>query len=155
MGHAHVWAQPHPREKTLPRPKNGFNLGRRLRLAQAQPRPTSLAAATNSPRIPQDATPATVLTTSYTTACPGAGPSMASGETSVSPEHGLSLDNIDKRTPDATSPPRAETTDIGMATETARLMSSLLYTIRDELPCALHHTYHYFNNCDSDNTSTS
>jgi hypothetical protein len=31
---------------------------------------------------------------------------------------------------------------------------SLLYAIRDELPCTFHHAYHYFNNCDSDNTST-
>jgi hypothetical protein len=41
-----------------------------------------------------------------------------------------------------------------MATKTTGLVSSLLYAIWDELPCAFHHTYHYFNNYDSDNTST-
>jgi hypothetical protein len=78
---------------------------------------------------------------------------MASGGTSTSPEHGLDLDNIDERTPDATNP-SAETTDNGMAIETTGLVTSLLYAIRDELPCAFHHTYHYSNNYDSDNTST-
>jgi hypothetical protein len=32
-------------------------------------------------------------------------------------------------------------------------MSSLLYAIRGELLCAFHHTYHCFNNNDSDNIS--
>jgi hypothetical protein len=41
-------------------------------------------------------------------------------------------------------------TDDGMATEQ---MSSLLYAIQKELLCTVHHTYHYFNNYDSDNTS--
>jgi hypothetical protein len=78
---------------------------------------------------------------------------MASGGTSASPEHGLGLDNIDKRTLVATIP-SAETTYNGMATGTTGLMSSLLYAIWDELPCAFHHTYHYFNNYDLDSTST-
>jgi hypothetical protein len=33
------------------------------------------------------------------------------------------------------------------------LTSSLLYAIRGELPCGFHHTYHCFDNNDSDNTS--
>jgi hypothetical protein len=37
-----------------------------------------------------------------------------------------------------------------MAIETTGLVSSLLYAIRDELPC----TFHYFNNYNSDNSST-
>jgi hypothetical protein len=85
-------------------PEDSFSLSRKLHLARAWPRPTSLAVATNSPRIPQEATLATVLTTPYTTACPGTGPAMALGETSASPEHGLGPNNIDKRTPDATNP---------------------------------------------------
>jgi hypothetical protein len=78
---------------------------------------------------------------------------MASGGTSASPEHGLGLDNIDERTPDATNS-SAETSDNGMTTETTGLVTSMLYTIRDDLPCAFHHTYHYSNNYHSDNTST-
>jgi hypothetical protein len=62
---------------------------------------------------------------------------MASGETSTSPEHGLDLNNIDKRTPDATNP-SIKITDNGMAIGTTGLVSSLLYAIRDELPCAFH-----------------
>jgi hypothetical protein len=93
-----------------------------------------------------------VLTTPCTTACPVVGKTMASGRTSASPERGLDLDNIDERTPDVTNP-SAETANNGLATETAGPMSSLLYAIRGELPCAFHHTYHYFNNYDSDNTS--
>jgi hypothetical protein len=87
------------------------------------------------------------------TACPSAGPTIASGVTSDSPEHGLDLDNIDKRTPDATYP-STKIVDNEMATETTWLVSSLLYAIQDELPCAFHHTYHYFYNYDSNNTST-
>jgi hypothetical protein len=41
---------------------------------------------------------------------------MALGGTSASPEHGLDLDNIDKRTPDTTNP-SAETANNGMAIE--------------------------------------
>jgi hypothetical protein len=65
----------------------------------------------------------------------------------------LGLDNIDERTPDATNP-STETTDNEMATETTGPMSSQLYAIWDELPYAFHHTHHYSNNYDSDNTST-
>jgi hypothetical protein len=57
------------------------------------------------------------------------------GETFASPEHGLGLNNIDKRTPDATYP-SIRIDDNGMATETTGLVSGLLYIIQDELPCA-------------------
>jgi hypothetical protein len=70
------------------------------------------------------------------------------------PEHGLDPDNIDERTPNATNP-SAETADNRMATKAVGLVISLIYAIRDDLPCAFHHTYyHYSNNYDSDNTST-
>jgi hypothetical protein len=81
------------------------------------------------------------------------GPTVASGETSASPEHGLGLNNIDKRTPDTTNP-STKTSDNGVATKTIGLVSSLLYTLRDKLLSAFHHTYHYFNNYGSNNTST-
>jgi hypothetical protein len=58
----------------------------------------------NSPRIPQEATLTTVLTHPYTAARPEEGSTKASGETSVSSEPGLGLDNIDERTPP--TPPR-------------------------------------------------
>jgi hypothetical protein len=67
---------------------------------------------------------------------------MTSGETSASLKHGLGLDNIDKRTVETS----AETSHNGMGIETTWLVSSLLYAIHDEIPCAFHHTYHYFNN---------
>jgi hypothetical protein len=76
----------------------------------------------------------TVLTTPYTTACPGAGLTMASEGTSASLEQGLVLDNIDERTPDATNP-FVEITDNGIAIETTGLVTSLLYAIWGELPC--------------------
>jgi hypothetical protein len=78
---------------------------------------------------------------------------MASGEISTSPEHGLGLNNIDKRTHDATNH-SIKTADNEMAIETTGLVSSLLYAIWEELSCAFHHTYHYFNNYDSNDTST-
>jgi hypothetical protein len=76
----------------------------------------------------------TVLTTLYTTACLSAGPIMASRGTPASPEHCLSLDNIDERTPDATYP-FADTADIGMATGTMRSVTSLLYTMGQNTIC--------------------
>jgi hypothetical protein len=61
--------------------------------------------------------------------------------------------NIDRRTPDATNP-SAKIADNGMATETTGLVSSPLYTIRDRLPCTYHHTHRYFNNYDTNVSST-
>jgi hypothetical protein len=86
----------------------------------------------------------TVLTTLCTITCPNVGPTMASGGTFASPEHGLNLDNIDEKTPDATTH-FAEIADSGDGYRN--------YAIRDELPCAFSDTYHYTNNYDSDNTS--
>jgi hypothetical protein len=117
-------ASPSGENSTLP--EDGSSLGRKLSFARAWHQPTTMRVTTNSPWIPQEATPATVLTTPYSTACPGTGLTMASGGTSVSPEHGLSLDNIDKKMPDTTNP-SVETADNGMATEAIGLMSSLLY----------------------------
>jgi hypothetical protein len=74
-------------------------------------------------------------------------------KTTVSLQRGLDPYNIDKRTFDATNS-SAEMADNGVATEAAGLMPRLFYAIRDTLSCAFHHTYHYFNNYDSDNTST-
>jgi hypothetical protein len=78
---------------------------------------------------------------------------MASREISSSIEHGLGLNNIDRRTPDAIKP-STKTADNWMATEIAGLVSSLLYAIHDEFLCTFHHTYYYFNNYGSDDSST-
>jgi hypothetical protein len=132
--------------------RHNLTLGRELRLARRQlqpwektpPRP-SLASVychgNNSQRIPQEATPVTVLTTPYTTAYPAVGLTMASGITSASPKHGLGLDNIDERTPEATNS-SAETGDNGMATETTRLVTNLLYTILITIPTTTTRTIH-------------
>jgi hypothetical protein len=74
-------------------------------------------------------------------------------KTTVSLQRGLDPYNIDKRTPDATNS-SAKMADNGVATKAAGVMPRVFYAIRDALPCAFHHTYHYFNNYDSDNTST-
>jgi hypothetical protein len=74
----------------------------------------------------------------------------ASGGTSVSLEPSLGLDNIDERTPP--TPPRRMLI-AGWLQKIVGPTSSLLYTIRGELPCAFYHTYHCFNNYDSDNAS--
>jgi hypothetical protein len=78
---------------------------------------------------------------------------MALGGTFASPEHDLGLENIDERTPDVATL-STETIDNGMVIETTGLVTCPLYAIRDELPFAFSHTYHYSNNYDSENTST-
>jgi hypothetical protein len=83
---------------------------RKLCRIWARPRSTVLALATNSLRISQEATLTTVLITPYMTACLGVGLTMASGETSTSLDHGLNLNNIDKRMLDATNPSTKTTT---------------------------------------------
>jgi hypothetical protein len=90
-----------PWEGTPPRPKSASAP------KKTPPRPSSASAnrpGNNSPQIPQEATPTTTLTPPCTTACPEAGSTKASRGTSVSPEPGLGLDNIDERTPP--TPPR-------------------------------------------------
>jgi hypothetical protein len=98
---AYVRAWSHLRERIPPRPKSASAS------EKTSPRPSSASAnylGNNSPWIPQKATPATVLPPPCTTACLEAGSAKASGGTSVSPELGLGLDNIDQRT--SPTPPR-------------------------------------------------
>jgi hypothetical protein len=63
-----------------------------------------------------------------------------------------SPNSINRRTPYTTDPP-TNTAENGMATETARPMSNLLYAIpddaRDGLPRTFYHVERYFNHYNS------
>jgi hypothetical protein len=94
MGRARVWAWSHPREGTLPRPMSASwensaspELGFGQLLQQQLP-------ANPAGGHSDDCTNPSMMT-----ACPETSSTKASGGTSVSPESGLGLDNIDQRTP--------------------------------------------------------